>query len=52
MLVVILIYGGLAEGSVETVGVSFLLGVFAISWVVVGVSVRPAAVPPANRTEA
>lgn len=42
LLVALLVYGGFAEGPAETVGASLLLGVFAVSWVVVGVSVRPA----------
>ncbi len=41
LLVVLLVYGGLADGPAETVGVSVLLGVFAVSWVVIGMSVRP-----------
>lgn len=41
LLVVLLIFGGLAEGPIETIGSSFLLGVFGVAWVVIGVSVRP-----------
>ena len=42
LIVVLLVYGGLAEGTAETVGISAVLIVFALSWVVVGFSVRPA----------
>jgi hypothetical protein len=41
LLVVLLVYGGLADGPAETVGASVLLGVFAVAWVVIGLSVRP-----------
>lgn len=41
LLVLLLVYGGFADGPAETVGVSLLLGVFAVSWVMIGLSVRP-----------
>jgi hypothetical protein len=41
LLVLLLVYGGLADGPAEAVGASVLLGVFAVSWVVIGLSVRP-----------
>ena len=41
LLVGLLIYGGLADGSAESVGSSVILAVLAVGWVVVGLAVRP-----------
>lgn len=42
LLVMLLVYGGFAEGTAEKVGASLFLAVFAISWVVVGASLKSA----------
>jgi len=35
-----MIFGGLAEGTAETLGTNGLLGLFAIAWLTLGASVR------------
>ncbi|MDX1448345.1 MAG: hypothetical protein R3246_04705 [Acidimicrobiia bacterium] len=43
LLLLLLIYGGLAEGTAETIGLTVILCVLASGWVMVGLALRPAA---------
>ena len=49
LLIILLIFGGLFDGTIETVGSSVLLGLAALGWIVIGLAVRTAVHRTARR---